>query len=130
MRDVVVRDVGFEFLHIEFWPRIRNTFGENPFLFLYITLVYLSGICLLNERSFRNHENPLCAQIEIIQTKTTQEWNESTVTHCHQMFLSVLKFFEGKSVAAIIWKKWRRAILTVACYWLWVKNDYILLLNK
>ena len=61
VRDVVVRDVGFEFLHIEFWPRIRNTFGENPFLFLYITLVYLSGICLLNERSFRNHENPLCA---------------------------------------------------------------------
>ena len=41
----VVRDVGFEFLHIEFWPRNRNTFAENPFLFLYITLVYLSGIC-------------------------------------------------------------------------------------
>ena len=46
------------------------------------------------------------------------------------MLLSVLNFFEWKSVAAIIWKKWRRAILTVACYWLWVKNDYILLLNK
>ena len=45
VRDVVVRDVGFEFLHIEFWPRNRNTFAENPFLFLYITLVYLSGIC-------------------------------------------------------------------------------------
>ena len=25
-----MRDVGFEFLHIEFWPQIRNTFNENP----------------------------------------------------------------------------------------------------
>ena len=47
-----------------------------------------------------------------------------------EFFLSNFKCFEWNSVAPICWKKWRKAVLVVACNQLRVKNDYILPLNK
>ena len=47
-----------------------------------------------------------------------------------RFFWSDFKCFEWKSIAAICWKKWRKAVLVVACSQLRVKNDYILPLNK
>ena len=47
-----------------------------------------------------------------------------------RFFLSNFKCFEWNSVAPICWKKWRKAVLVVACNQLRVKNDYILPLNK
>ena len=47
-----------------------------------------------------------------------------------RFFWSDFKCFEWKSIAAICWKKWRKAVLVVTCSQLRVKNDYILPLNK
>ena len=108
---------------------MNTRIGVKLLTFLLHTLQLFRGQADINTQAFK--------KIKIFSSDLNTSYQNNRNDEMRRQSRSVFRFFwsdfkcfEWKSIAAICWKKWRKAVLVVACNQLRVKNDYILLLNK
>ena len=107
---------------------MNTRIGVKLLTFLLHTLQLFRGQADINTQAFKKIKI-FSSDLNSSQNTRNDEMRQQSRT-VFRFIWSDFKCVEWNSIATICWKKWRKAVLVVVCNQLWVKNDYILPLNK